>query len=37
MMENKYYTPTIEVWKDVVDYEDEYMVLNKEDYGVTYR
>lgn len=27
-MENKYYTPTIEVWKDVVDYEDEYEVSN---------
>lgn len=27
-MENKYYTPEIEVWKDVVDYEDEYEVSN---------
>ena len=28
MKENKYYTPEIEFWKDVVDYEDEYEVSN---------
>ena len=27
-MENKYYTPEIEIWKEVVDYEDEYEVSN---------
>ena len=28
-MENKYYTPDIEVWKDVIGYENEYEVSNK--------
>lgn len=27
-MENNYYTPTIEVWKDVIDFENEYEVSN---------
>ncbi len=27
-MENKYYTPTIEIWKDVVNFEDEYEISN---------
>ena len=27
-MENKYYTPSIEIWKEVIDYEDEYEVSN---------
>lgn len=27
-MENKYYIPETEIWKDVVDYENEYEVSN---------
>ncbi len=28
MENNLYYTPTIEIWKDVVDFENEYEVSN---------